>query len=448
MADFSLVPVDHDPFDPAFMAADPRYRMQPTEADQAQQAREAASYRTRNAVMPEEGRPDSGAADTLMGMVPGVDAVRHAAGGEWDKAAESAALSALPFAAGRLGPTALKVGKAIYAGGSVMSPAASAGGLIDSLPKEEQAAYADRLKQAGKIESPKRRDAEIGKINAEITAKVSARAETERALANNKQADLDWLNSTHDMRSSLKPEQQSQITAAGNLPERQALFSQFMREREEGNKTFAERHAPELEAVRAGSAIAGVAFPAYQRFRQVSALENATRDAKTSFAAASKARASRATKADLAMRTNILRENANIPSGYSEFAKELGYGSLLPYTAATFLPNALEATGRFATGTPEDRAVGLRAIGNMTDPWAIGASLGEGALATLGGQFIGRGMKNAPVAEANAKGVLSTLMAQSEAARATAAKAAATRAANRAAQASTGRSRSRSTSSP
>lgn len=351
--------------------------------------------------------------------------------GEPAEAAGEAVSAAVPYGLARFPKTGAAALASYFTAGQ---STATGGGLIDSLPLEERAAYADRLKQAGKIDSPKRRDAEIGKINAEITAKVSSRAEAERSLANNKQADIDWLNATHDMRVSLKPEQQSQITAAANLPERQALFSRFMQQREEAGKTFAEKHGPELEAIRAGSAALGVALPMYQRLRQVGALERATGDAEKAWAAASTTRPTKATKADLAMRTNILRDTANIPSGAAEFAKELGYGSLLPYTTATFIPNALEATGRFATGTPEDRAVGYRALQNMIDPGAVGASLGEGALATLGGQFLGRGLKNAPVAESRARGVLSTLTAEADAKAAAAAKAAATRAANKKAQ--------------
>lgn len=371
-----------------------------------------AAYRMARAVAPEQGRQDSGVANMLAGLVPGISPLQQLAGGNYGEATKEAALTALPFGIGKLGRFAPHAWGA-WGAGHIMAPESVAGGgLIDSLPKEEQAAYQDRLKQANQIQNQRRRDTEVGKINAEITEKVGKIAASQRELAGNKQADTDWQKANASTIQSLKPEQQSQITGAGNLAERQEVFKRIMKEREESSKTFAEKHAPELEKVRAAAAAVGVGIPALQQFKRAGALNTATQEAKSAWDAASKKGASKATKADLEAKGNILESLTKMPGAGATFAKELGYGTLLPYTAATFTPNALEAAGRFASGTPEDREAGMRAVKALADPVAVGVSLGEGGLATLGGQYLGAAIRNPEIARARAQGMMKTINEQ------------------------------------
>lgn len=423
--------------------------------EHAQAARDAAAARTRRAVLPPpEGRPDfpseqlQAGANAALQMFPGVNAVQHAAAGEYGEAAGSAALDALPFGARYFGPAAMKAGLAAYGAGSVMSPQATGGGLIDSLPENERSMYQDMLKQAGRNKDRDARAAAIADINRRIAERATALRDEERRLATEGAAVQKWMTDNAGSINSLPELQQGQIRGASPA-DRPALLQKLLHDKEEANKTFAERHVPELETARAASAIAGVAFPAWQRYRQVGSLERATERTDAALAAASRAvkkgRLPAAADTELSTATKRLGENVNLPSGAHEFGKELAYGSLLPYGVATFAPNALEAMGRFNNGTPEDREVGMRAVKQMFDPWGAGVSLAEGGIATLLGQYLGRGLKNANVAAANARGTLTSATSQADkwAAEAqkeaekkanAAAKAAATRARNRGSQ--------------
>lgn len=85
---------------PAWMSMLPAkatYQMQPTEPEQAENARRIAAYRTANAAHPDEGRSESGLTDAAINMFPFVGAAREAAGGHYGAAATDAAWDALPF---------------------------------------------------------------------------------------------------------------------------------------------------------------------------------------------------------------------------------------------------------------------------------------------------------------------------------------------------------------
>src|SRR5713101_113203 len=100
-------------------------------AAEEREPNEIAAMRTRQAVKPSGGRGESEFTGQLEDLlVPGLGAVKSAAGGEYGKAAVEAGLSAAPFLPG---PVKKGIAGAL-AGGAVVSPIATAGGMFDAEP--------------------------------------------------------------------------------------------------------------------------------------------------------------------------------------------------------------------------------------------------------------------------------------------------------------------------
>src|ERR1700719_3367350 len=93
---------------------------------------ELAAMRQRQAVHPSGGRGESGFTGALEDtLVPGLGAVKSAMGGEFSEAAGEAAMPALPFGVGRVGPAARAAGAGAA---TLLAPSATAGGMVDGAP--------------------------------------------------------------------------------------------------------------------------------------------------------------------------------------------------------------------------------------------------------------------------------------------------------------------------
>jgi hypothetical protein len=174
-----------------------------------------------------------------------------------------------------------------------------------------------------------------------------------------------------------------------------------------------------MEGLQIGSALIG-GYGAYKTTsRRAAALEEATKDARTAYNARYGINVSREDiphlDNDLALKTNILRETAGIPS-FSKTELSLGLG--VPWLAGVVGPNAIDA----ATSPNED--VRNRAMNNIIPGWNPGSGPGGrdwSALANMGragveglamagaGSYAGKVRKDYPLAAANARGVLGSV---------------------------------------
>lgn len=385
---------------------DPRYQMQPSEADQAEEARAAAARRTRTAVMPEEGRPDSGAADVMINMVPGVGPLRAAAGGHYGEAATGAALQALPAGLGLIGRNAAKYALGAYAGGTAMAPAVagapkSAGRQPGSSGMFDTEADAELRKQweaqYRAAETPKGQRDVLAAFNAEQQRRRSdeaARLQEEQRLAKNAGAFSDWKGdrAQDEQFKRLAGPVQSKILEAPNLPQAQSYYTQAMEDQRKANLTFGERDPQTMQRIQEGAAIAGAALPFLCHIRSGPAAAAAARDAEGAFASTygrnAPATPTQGALNDLALKRNVLEQHTGTPWGH--YAAGTALDASIPAAAGVVVPNAID----MATS---ERGSDLRrkAYDQLTDPHNYARSGAEGIAAALTGHAAGAGTRAA-----------------------------------------------------
>jgi hypothetical protein len=425
---------------PAMIPADPRYQMAPSEAEQAQRARETAAYRGRNAVAPEEGRGESGFTDAAINMFPGVGAVRQAAGGDYAGAAESAALGALPFGAGAVGRYAIPAAAAV-AGGLAMSPEATGGGLFDQLPKTERPAWEARLKEAKAIESPKRRDAAVSAVMTDFQGTITDRGKQADREAKDTGAYEAWKTQNAATVASLPKTWRDRITGATTLPEAKDLFGRAMEARSEGSKTLAERYPGLAAGVEGAGLAASIGVPMYSSMRRTAALKKAADEAEAAYLAAygPGAKVNAGAKNAAALKSSVLGTVGGMPR-FNKY--EIAGGALAPGFISN-VPNAYDMImGTLSSDPVAGEEKVRKALGNVTDPVQLGRNVVEGIGGPLVGGWLGTGIRDFDLARSRATGIINAVSSAEKTAAdktaATAAKAAATRAANRANSQNTG----------
>ena len=385
---------------------------------------EIAAMRQRQAVHPSGGRGESGFTGALEDtLVPGLGAVKSAMGGEFSEAAGEAAMSALPFGVGRVGPAARAAGAGAA---TLFAPSATAGGMFDAEPdKVKRQALERQYKEA----SPRSQREILSQFNAS-QGKI---ADEQRALAASGKARSDWFGQNEETIKGLSPEWQSRIRGSGTLPEAQAMFDRGMQERQQAKMTVAERY-PEMVAGLEGAGMIGSAVvPGMLAAHRTGALSKASTEAEESFASAygpgSRASKGRASAADMAQ--NVLREQSKI-SRYDP--AEIAMGTTVPYTLGTAAPNFYDIMMGALSSDPASQEKVARAWENIKNPEAVERALLEGVLFTIGGTWGGGAIRDFGTEKSRAKGVLgaydsrnATIKAEEDKRAAAAAKRAATR---------------------
>src|SRR6202030_2018490 len=357
---------------------------------------EIAAMRQRQAVHPSGGRGESGFTGALEDtLVPGLGAAKSAMRGDYSEAAGEAAMSALPFGVGRLGPAARAAGAGAA---TLFAPSATAGGMFDAEPdKVKRQALERQYKEA----SPRSQREILSQFNAS-QGKI---ADEQRALAASGKARSDWFGQNEETIKGLSPEWQSRIHGSGSLPEAQAMFDRGMQERQEAKKTVAERY-PEMVAGLEGAGMIGSAVvPGMLAAHRTGALSKASTEAEESFASAygpgSRASKGRASAADMAQ--NVLREQSKI-SRYDP--AEIAMGTTVPYTLGTAAPNFYDIMMGALSSDPASQEKVARAWENIKNPEAVERAMLEGVLFTIGGTWGGGAIKDFGTEKSRAKGVL------------------------------------------
>jgi len=394
---------------------------------------EIAAMRQRQAVRPSGGRGESGFTSGLEDvLVPGMGAVKSAMRGDYSEAAGEAALSALPFGAGRLAPAARAAGAGAA---TLFAPSATAGGMFDTEPDpRKRKALEAQYKEAG----PRGQREILNQFNTE-QGRV---ADEQRALAASGKARSDWFGQNEETIKGLKPEWQSRIRASGTLPEAQAMFDRGMEERKQAGMTIAERY-PEGVLALEGLGVAGsAALPAISQVGKTRAISRAATAAERDYAAAygPGSRASKGRAAAAEMSSNVLREQSKRPIwdplDIGIDPREMAIGTAIPYAMGTFGPNIVDVMMGRLSDEPAAKEKADRAWARIADPEAAERALLEGLLFSVAGGGGGAVASHRGSERARAKGITdtydsrnATIKAEDDKRAVTAAKRAATRAA-------------------
>lgn len=381
-------------------------------------AGEVAAMRTRQAAKPSGGRGESEFTGELENMlVPGLGAVKKTMGGDYPGAAKEAATSAAGWAAGPLMsriPNALKAGGAMGAG--LFAPTATAAESkfpFISDPQERQAA--DMRYQNIKEYST---DPKTGRKvpDREATAKArDAFFGEQQSLAKDRAANLaeqkDFDERIAPQLEKLSPEEKQiyeSITVPGNPGQTRAQKSQFLQEAAENRQrltmTWAEKHPSEMEDLQLGAVGLSTIAPIYQNWRRALGLNKTAKEAEQAFLKATKARAPKSAKEELAWRTKLAEEldQINDPSFLKAMAKSALIGGTVS-SAATQAPNFVD-WARQPPGEARDKA---RAA--ALDPEAYGRSALEGGLFAAAGKGASEKFGMLPTAKARNRAIIGTV---------------------------------------
>jgi hypothetical protein len=401
---------------------------------------EIAAMRQRQAVHPSGGRGESGFTGALEDtLVPGLGAVKSAMGGEFSEAAGEAAMSALPFGAGRLGPAA----KAAGAGAATLfAPSATAGGMFDAEPDPVKRRALERQYKEGTPRSQRELLAQFNAAQGKVAEEQRAAARETEARGQTQKQRQDWLTSNAEAIKGLKPEWQQQINAAGSLPEAQAMFDRGVEARRQAGMTISERY-PEGVLALEGLGVAGsAALPAMSQVGKTKAISRAATAAERDYAAAygPGSRASKGRAAAAEMSGNVLREQSKRPIwdplDIGIDPREMAIGTAIPYAMGTFGPNIVDVMMGRLSDDPAAKEKADRAWARIADPEAAERALLEGLLFSVAGGGGGAVASHRGSERARAKGITDTydsrnaaIKAEEDKRAATAAKRAATRAA-------------------
>jgi hypothetical protein len=366
---------------------------------------EIAAMRQRQAVKPSGGRGESGFTGALEDtLVPGLGAVKSAMRGDYSEAAGEAAMSALPFGAGRLGPAA----KAAGAGAATLfAPSATAGGMFDAEPDKVKRQALERQYKDG---TPRSQRELLNQFNTE----QSRIAEEQRALAASGKARSDWFTQNEETIKGLKPEWQSRIRASGTLPEAQAMFDRGMEERKQAGMTITERYPEGVLAAEGLGVGVAAALPFRSQVGKTRAISNAATRAESDYAAAygPGSRASKGRAAAAEMSGNILREQSKRsmwdPFDIGIDPREIAVGTAIPYAAGTFTPNIIDVMMGRNSDDPAAKEKADRAWARIADPEAAERALLEGLLFSVAGGGGGAVASHRGSERARAKGILGT----------------------------------------
>jgi len=364
---------------------------------------ELAAMRQRQAVKPSGGRGESEFTGQLEDLlVPGLGAVKSAAGGDYGGAAVQAGLAAAPFVPG---PAKKAIAGAVGLGAAA-APSATAGGMFDSVadPKVRRSLQKqyDEASPKGKREITAAFMAQQGKAAEEQRA---TERETE-ARGQTKQQREDWFSQNSEAIKSLKPQWQQQIQAAGSLPEAQEMFNRGMEERKQSSMTIAERYPEAVGGLEAAGMVGAALLPGKLAAGRSSTIKQATTDAEEAFRAAwgPGSKASKGRKADADLAENILKQ----AQGMGQFSgTEIAGGLAAPWIMGQ-MPNFYDMVVGQLSSDPGAQEKVQRAWDNVLSLGPLERALIEGGASTFLGTWLGSGRRDWGATKARSQGVLDT----------------------------------------
>jgi hypothetical protein len=381
-------------------------------------AGEVAAMRTRQAAKPSGGRGESEFTGELENMlVPGFSAAKSAMRGEYGQAAKEAGMSAAGWLGGPLLsriPPALKAGGAMAAG--LFSPTATAAEsqfpfIAD--PEERQAADKQYSNIKAYTPDPKtgRMIFDKDKTAKERNAFMGEQQKLAKGRAENLAEQKDFDEHVKEAVEKLSPEEK-QIYDSISVPhdpgQTRAQKSQFLQAAAEHRRqltmTWAEKHPAEMEDLQWGAAGLSTIAPIYQNWRRALGLNRTAKDAEQAFIKATKARAPKSAKDELAWRTKLAEEMDAIedPGFLKAMAKAMLVGGIVS-SAATQAPNFVD-WAKLPPGEARDKA---RA--QALNPEAYGRSALEGGLGAGAGKGLSEKFGMLPTAKARNQAIIKTV---------------------------------------